>query len=493
MSTVATRDYQRAQVALRALTYKDISKLWALLDPTRLDRTFTVFAAAVLQLIRQRRQSSASFARAYLKTLRAGVPGEAPEITAPPLATTEALVSLRYASVVSIKTAMKRGTSLDLAVRNALVRTMGVADKYINDGGRELIRLSVEADPSARGWVRRTLGTCTYCTKQASGEEVRPGSADFPRHDHCGCTPEPVYVAAEYEEEYVEKILDILKQGTKRERAANLAEARRVMADVNAAPLSRSNMAEAVRRLEAPVVQATKKAAAPAVKKAEAPTAAPATSADSALTPRALQNALDPTRKRTAAAIRKELEATPGGRSLSAAIKGFTETRGGVVNLRKNIAKTLDGTASDAVSVKTRAFLDAMNHYPTGDVPTLYRGIAVRVEENTDAWWDAFEAQFQPGQRMNLNASSFTSSEKKAAEFQNMLGGTRRASSDHTAVRIVLEDNPHALPVEQLSKFKSEKEWIAGGEFEVVGYQPATKAQPYYRVVVRQVETLRAP
>jgi len=213
----------------------------------------------------------------------------------------------------------------------------------------------------------------------------------------------------------------------------------------------------------------------------------------SAFTADGLQAALDPTRRRTAAAIRKDLEATSSGKNLAAAIKQFTETRGGVTNLRKNIAATLDGSASATIRDRTRAFLDAMNTYPTDAVPDLYRGIAVKVEEDTAAWWDAFEDQFKVGKKMHLNASSFSSSEKKAAEFQSSIGGTRRAGSNHTAVRIVLEGQPHALPVEALSKFKSEREWITGGEFEVVGYSPATKQQPYYRVVVRQVRPLEVP
>lgn len=210
--------------------------------------------------------------------------------------------------------------------------------------------------------------------------------------------------------------------------------------------------------------------------------------------PESLQSALDPARRRTASAVKAELEKTDAGKDLLTVIKRFTETRGGVASLRKNIAAVLDGTASDAVKSQTMAFLDALNTYPGEAIPALFRGFAVKVEENTNAWWDAFEAQFQPGQKITMNASSFTSSEKKAAEFQSMIGGTRRAGSNHTAVRFVMEaGDGRALPVEQLSKFKSEKEWISGGDFEVVDYLPATPKQPYYRVVIRQIKSLEAP
>lgn len=406
-----TREYQRGQVALRAVAYSDTSLAWRLLDPERLDATFPKFATAILGIIETRRATSGELARQYLALRRRGIPGAPPEVFVPRLDRAAAVESLRIVSVISIKSAMTRGVALPQATRNALVRTMGVVDRFVGDSGRELIRASIEADPAAQGWVRVTLGTCSYCAEQAAGDHMQAGDADFPRHDHCGCQPEPVY------------------GGT-------------------ATSTSRFTLDQ-------------------------------------------LRNALDPSRKRTAAAIKKELEETAAGKDLVAAIKSFTETRGGVANLRKNIEKTLDGTASDAVRARTQAFLDAMNMYPSEDVPTLFRGFAVKVEEDTNAWWDAFEGQFQPGEKFTLNASSFSSSEKKAAEFSRMIGGTRQAGRNYTAVRMELEGG-QALPVETLSKFKSEKEWITSGDFEVVGYERATPKQPYYKVIIRQTKKLGA-
>lgn len=245
-----------------------------------------------------------------------------------------------------------------------------------------------------------------------------------------------------------------------------------------------------LKRLQDPPLETPPPAPAPAPAPVVEPVAPEAPA--SLFTPQELADALSPARKRTKAAILGDLESTPAGRDLAASIKAFTETRGGVANLRKNVDKLLSGEGlSPAVEARTRAFLDAMDTYPTEEVPALFRGIAVRVEEDTAAWWDAFEAQFKPGSTIDLNASSFTSSERKAAEFERMIGGTRKASSNYTAVRFVLEGHTHALPVETLSKFKSEREWITGGEFEVVEFSPATKAQPYARVVIRQRKGLK--
>ena len=191
MTARETREYQRGQVALRAMTYRDVAILWRRLDLERLDATFPDFAAATLVLIAQRREMSAALARTYIAKLRAGVDGKAPPIATPTIPSGDVLASLRAKSVISIKVAMTRGTALDRASKAALVRTMGTVDKYVGDAGRNLILESVQTDPAASGWVRRSLGTCDFCALLAG---VTNGAGDtFPRHDHCGCQPEPVY------------------------------------------------------------------------------------------------------------------------------------------------------------------------------------------------------------------------------------------------------------------------------------------------------------
>lgn len=208
------------------------------------------------------------------------------------------------------------------------------------------------------------------------------------------------------------------------------------------------------------------------------------------LTPKQL-DALDPGTRRNEASISKDLAATPAGKNVLDMIKGFTERRGGVANLRSNIAATLDGSASPAVSAKVHDFLDAMNTYPTSKVPILYRGVAVKMDENTPKWWNDFESKYKVGKELDLNASSFSSSERKAGEFQMSLGGTKMATSKHVQMRFVLDGGAHALPVEQLSKFKSEKEWMAGGRFTVTKFDPATPKRPYYVIHIKQTASLK--
>jgi hypothetical protein len=476
-STPATRDYQRAQVALRALTYKDITRLWALLDVEKLDKTFPVFAAATLQVIRQRRDASASFAKSYLEALRRGVEGEPPKVAAPGLVTGDVLRDLRFASVVSIKTAMTRGRSLKLASRNALVRTMGVADRYINDGGRELIRASIEADPAAKGWVRVTLGTCDYCAEKAKGEHMHRAEADFPRHDHCGCVPEPQYEnAITPEPEYVEKLANILRAGDATPEQLRAAVA-------NASELGKANAEEAIRVYLAEQEAAAAQAA--AQEAAREALAATRSSADAFLT-RGQYDALTPTRawsEEKRAEILSTLRETDEGKILADTLERFQDG-GSIARLRTKIDQYLAGVEIDATSrSRAEALLNAIRNAPEDWAPdTLYRGMTVKGKlENV-------LAKYTPGgEPLDFNLTSFTSDRNVAKRFQQM---TSKGSGNETRVMVeLIGDGKRALPIQNLprdSRLFKEKEWVSAGRYEIV---EAKKSSGSVLLRIRQVGT----
>lgn len=458
--TPATRDYQKAQVALRALTYKDITRLWALLDPEELDDTFPRFAGATLQVIRHRREASVAFARAYLTALRAGVEGEAPFVAATPFPAGDALTSLRYSSVVSIKRAMTRGTPLGIASRNALVRTMGTADRLINDGGRELIRASVEADPAAKGWIRVTLGTCEFCAKEASGDHMQVGDADFPRHDHCGCVPEPQYEnALKPEEQYVQKIKGMIDRGE-----ATPEQFREALLDPNMKPLSRVNIEEALARVareeaEAQVVAAAEEAARQAL-------AAERISADAFLT-RGQYDALAP--NSTWSAEKREeiltaLRESPEGKVLADTLERFQDG-GSISRLRTKIDQFLAGQEIDPTSrARAEALLNAIRNAPEEWAPeTLYRGMTVRGK------LDNVLANYEVGGTMDLNLTSFSADRKVATRFQQM---TAKGTGNETRVMVeLIGEGKKTLPIQNLPadrRLFREKEWVSAGRYEIV-------------------------
>lgn len=462
-----TRAYQRAQVALRAVVYSDVSALWRLLQYDTLDQSFPLFAAAAISLIEGRRVKSAALARAYLRARRRGVEGLAPEVATPQLDRAAALVSLRVTTAIGIKSATAIGTDRDLALRNALVRTMGVVDKYVGDAGRELIRQSVEADPSAKGWVRRTLGTCDYCAEKAAGAHVESGSADFPRHDHCGCQPEPVYEgkpALKAEEPYVEKILAALRAD---KTTATTDQLQAVLADASTKPLSRVNIEEALARYASE--QAEKAAAATdfSAGALRAPRAIPDEVLD-ALRPRGGWDART-TRNRTVAALKE----TPEGRLLLKQLDSFQS--GGstaIPRLRTDIEAYLRGETLPQGRVDTiETLLSAINRSKSERV--LHRGMSI------PGTVDDMLARYKTGDSLDLSLSSFSSDKKLASSFADRGAGKRVTAKVRTRVMVELEPGARALPIERLSKsgiFADEKEWLASGRFHITEVRHVRRA-----------------
>jgi hypothetical protein len=192
-----TQQHRAQQLLLRRATVAQVSKLWPALDWARLDATYPEFALAVAGLVERNRQTSAGLAAAYLRAFRQakGVPGELKIVFAEPLIVDQFTTSLRVTSVVAAKNAAAAGTAPELAMANALTQAAGSMSRLVLESGRQTVTESVRRDSAAFGW-RRVLGGggCDFCRMLAGrGAVYKEDTADFPSHDHCGCTSEPVY------------------------------------------------------------------------------------------------------------------------------------------------------------------------------------------------------------------------------------------------------------------------------------------------------------
>lgn len=197
MLSALTEQHRLEQLALRAVTLRDLHKLWPTLDTGRLDLTFPGWAAAVARLIRANNGISAALAARYLRAARAAqrVPGEATVVPAGPPSDEQLATVLRVTSVVAMKSATARGVPTSQASTNAFVLSSGEATRLVLAGGRDTIRESVAADDYGHGWRRVTSGrACEFCLMLAGrGAVYREDTADFASHGHCGCTAEPVW------------------------------------------------------------------------------------------------------------------------------------------------------------------------------------------------------------------------------------------------------------------------------------------------------------
>jgi hypothetical protein len=65
--------------------------------------------------------------------------------------------------------------------------------RHTLDGGRQTILQTLRTDADATGWQRVASGkACKFCN-MLDGKFHYADTADFPAHDGCSCSQEPVY------------------------------------------------------------------------------------------------------------------------------------------------------------------------------------------------------------------------------------------------------------------------------------------------------------
>lgn len=213
-----TTAHRSAQLAIRAKNLQGLMTLWKAVDPARLGETIDTFVQAAVLLAGQGHDQSAALSARYFDLFRTaeGVPGRAAAVAARRPSVEIMASDIRGAALKGIIDGRRAGMPIERAASNGLVRVVGALTKLVLGGGRMTIIGNVDADRQALGWTRVTSGDpCTFCRVLSSrGPAYKTEkSADFQPHDHCSCTPEPVYPgdplstgpiaqAAEHKKEY---------------------------------------------------------------------------------------------------------------------------------------------------------------------------------------------------------------------------------------------------------------------------------------------------
>jgi hypothetical protein len=142
------------------------------------------------------RAVSARTAAAYLsaaKAIQVGAGARSAPVLADEVDPQALSTSLLVTGPVSIKRAMARGTILARAFDTAEAASSAAAMRHAVDGGRQTIMRTVQSDPDATGWQRVASGNaCKFCNL-LDGKFHWAATADFPAHDGCSCSQEPVY------------------------------------------------------------------------------------------------------------------------------------------------------------------------------------------------------------------------------------------------------------------------------------------------------------
>lgn len=221
MSPEQAQRYRRVQALLAAQLARDVLRVWReLMNPAKVDASWPAVRAALKPIVLRAREQSATLARAaYMDARRdAGVPDGGFDPKGPlQLAIDRLEASLDVTGPVEFKKAVAAGRTPQEALDAAAVRMVGSTQYLALEGGRSVMRQSIDADEQATGFARVTdSDPCAWCAMLASRGPVYKTAvtAGDPRqggdryHDHCGCVAVPAFSLDEPFVGVAEKLYD---------------------------------------------------------------------------------------------------------------------------------------------------------------------------------------------------------------------------------------------------------------------------------------------
>lgn len=189
--------HRRAQLSVRAASFKDLLSLWPAFDLKRINTTWPAFEAALLILIRDRGRTSSGLSTNFYQRIRRkqGVKGSATPTAAAP--DEEVIVKgLRVVGPANAAFQLAKSVPLELVKKNTLVNLSGEVTRSVLEHGRMSMMESLVEDARRNGTrpgvQRVTSGSpCSWCASQAA--EIYPPTERFPAHMHDSCFPSPVF------------------------------------------------------------------------------------------------------------------------------------------------------------------------------------------------------------------------------------------------------------------------------------------------------------
>jgi hypothetical protein len=202
--TALTEFYRGQMSALRATVIKEVWQLFPAWNPAEAG-SYKAMEDALVLLTQARAARAAQLASRYYSLFRLIEGGEKAAYVAKlfPVAA-EAIIRTAIGASARGGTykALTSGKTMEQALRNGLVRTIGAVTKQVSDTGRYTLIEAVQNDQRALGWTRVTGGNpCAWCAMLASRGPVYKGDADSIEiwdHDHGDCSAEPAYEGYEW-------------------------------------------------------------------------------------------------------------------------------------------------------------------------------------------------------------------------------------------------------------------------------------------------------
>jgi hypothetical protein len=220
--------YRRIQALMAARLAQQVLQVWReLMNPAKVDQSWPAVRAALIPIVQQARAQSAALAgAAYIEARRAaGVPDDGFDPRGPlQLAIDRLEMSLDVTGPVEFKKAIAAGKTPQQALDAAAVRMVGSTQYLALEGGRSVMRQSIDADERATGWSRVTDNDpCAWCAMLASRGPVYKSAktAGDPRqggnsyHDHCACQAWPAFTLDEPFVGIAERLYDDWRRETR--------------------------------------------------------------------------------------------------------------------------------------------------------------------------------------------------------------------------------------------------------------------------------------
>ena len=222
-----TAAHQVAQARIGARAAVRAHSLWSLMDLTDLDASAGLWAPMYVGMLQQERTASVRLAAAYTREMRRLQPTrDEGLILARPFNHAQAFVTARVAGPVTAKSLIGRGVPPEKAVAVAQRATVGRAQRWTMEGGRQVVMDSARQSWNRRWRIVTEANPCAFCALMAirtfpwTGAAIYRGQPVFDSHAHCRCTVEEVFADQDETTDLEDELIDAYLEAA---RAADAA------------------------------------------------------------------------------------------------------------------------------------------------------------------------------------------------------------------------------------------------------------------------------
>lgn len=184
-----TEAHRLRQLQLRALTGRDLARLWQVLDPEDISATWARAEPGFVSIVQARQPLSAGLSGRYFSEFHAAeaAQGTSGVRLAARVTADDIVPNLRLLGPAVVR----NGGTMDVAFSNI----EGEIARQVLNGGRSTLTASIESTRYCLGYVRVSDGSpCAFCAMLIGrGPVYGPSASHFDAHRKCGCTAEPVY------------------------------------------------------------------------------------------------------------------------------------------------------------------------------------------------------------------------------------------------------------------------------------------------------------